>query len=119
MSGDQEFRAYFSEDDTEAYVLTESLPKIMLRENPVPGEAPVYVDIETGYGVYPEEISPETAAAAAEYAFEKASREPVFHLSRDTEAWREEFSNLLAERNDPGSSWSLDLDERDPYDESF
>lgn len=111
--------AYFSEDDSEAYVLTESLPKVRLRKEPVPDEAPVYVNMETGNGVYPEKVSAETAAAAAQYAFEKASREPVFQLSRDTEAWRNEFSDLLGEGNDLGSFWSLDLDERDPYDEDF
>lgn len=99
-------------------MLRKSLPKVMLREETLPEEAPVYVNLETGKGFYPDEVSAETAAVAAEYAFEEASQKPVFHLSQDTDAWRNEFSTLLRERNDLGG-WSLNLDERDPYNEPF
>ena len=108
-----DFKAYFSEDETEVYVLTDSLPKLKLKDTPEQREAPLYMDLETGEGVYPEEVSPGEAADAARYAIDQSSDTTLFHLSRDNEQWRREFSELFDQaEKDLGSAWSLDLDER-------
>lgn len=112
-----EFRAYFSEDEAEVYVLTGPLPRLELKETPEPGDAPVYMDMESGEGYYPEEVKPEQAASAAEYAREQASSNVPIHLMQDTEAWRNEFSEIFGV-DEYFSFWSIDQD-KNGYDSSL
>lgn len=118
MNDDQKFSAYFSEDDSEVYVLTDDLPRVVLKQRPEPEEAPLYLDMETGDGFYPEEVSAQEAYNAAEYAKDRASSDVLIHLKQDTEAWRREFSELF-DTADLGPFWSLDMDKRDPESDRF
>jgi len=112
MNEDQNFSAYFSRDGSDAYVLTDDLPRVVLKQRPEPEDAPLYLDMETGDGFYPEGVSAQEAYNAAEYAKDRASSDVLIHLKQDTEAWRREFSELF-DTADLGTFWSLDMDDSD------
>jgi|GEM_PF-2116543 len=118
MPVSEEFKAYFSSDDSEAYVLTGPLPTLSLKEEPEPQDAPVYLDLETGQGYYPEGVSSQKAKEAAEYAKVQASSDVSVHLRQDTDSWMREFSGLFGV-DDVGGFWSVDMDERNHRNNRF
>ncbi|WEL23070.1 hypothetical protein [Candidatus Nanohalovita haloferacivicina] len=108
-----DFRGYFNEDDSGMHVVTDSLPRLKLKDELSPEEAPLYIDLETGRGVYPEGLDPEDAYEAASYALDKAGSDAAVHISQDTEAWQEEFSEIVGEDIELGPSWHLNLDKEE------
>lgn len=109
---EEELKTYYSEDETGVYVLTGSLPRLQLKEEPEPEDAPLYMDLETGEAYHPEDISSVDAEKAARYAVEQASEDTLFHLNEDTERWREEFSELFDRMSvESVESYSVNLDE--------
>lgn len=113
MADSRDFRAYFSDDSTEAYVLREPLPRLGLKNEPEPEDAPLYIDLDTGEGFYPEDVSGQEAFDAATYAKEQADSDANIHLREDNDAWRNEFSGLFG-KNETARFWSVNLDDHDP-----
>lgn len=110
---DHDFKGYFTEDETGMYVVTDSLPRLKLKPEATPEDAPLYVNLDTGVGVYPEGVDSEVAYEAAKYALDKSDRDFDIHVSQDTETWQEEFSDLVDQDPELGPFWHLDLDERE------
>lgn len=61
------FKEYFSPYGYEAYVLTGPLSRLGLKPEPEPKDAPLYLDLETGEGYFPEGVSAQKANDAAQY----------------------------------------------------
>lgn len=111
---EDDFKGYFTENDDAMYVVTDNLPRLKLKDQLSPEEAPLYIDLDTGVGVYAEGLDPEVASRAAKYAMSKAGREDTpFHLSQDTETWENEFSELIGDDVELGPFWSYNLDEKE------
>ncbi|MFB6115987.1 MAG: hypothetical protein ABEK10_00605 [Candidatus Nanosalina sp.] len=106
-------KTYYSDDETELYVLTGPLPRLQLKEAPDPSDAPLYIDIEAGEAYHPEQVSTEDAREVARYAAEDSAGNPLFELHQDTERWHEEFSELFGQTEiESVDGYSVDLDER-------
>ena len=105
-------KTYYSEDETGLYVLTDSLPRLRLKEKPEPADAPLYMDIETGEAYHPSSISREEAEQVARYAAQNSPGNSLFELNQSTDRWEEEFSELF-DSFDTGSvqGYSINLDE--------
>lgn len=100
----------YSEDDSEVYVVTESSARLKLESEPRPELAPLYMDLETGEAVHPEEISPNQASTFARYAIKESSAETFFSTTEDEERWREEFSGLFDQAPESFDTRDTELD---------
>lgn len=105
----------FTGDEDEAYVTSLSYGKLSLMSLSVdedssryldPGDAPLYLDLETGEAVHPSDVSSSVAAEAARHAIERSGGTTTFELKEDDERWREEFSEILDRNIDLGEGRS-------------
>lgn len=106
-------KTYYSDDETDLYVLTGPLPRLQLKEAPEPVDAPLYMDLDTGEAYHPGQISSGDAETVARYAAQESPGNSLFELVQDTERWRKEFSELF-DQVETGvvDGYSVDLDER-------
>jgi|APHM01.1.fsa_nt_gi hypothetical protein len=93
---DDDLNILYSKDDSDAYVVTVSSSKLGLMSEPDPEFAPLYMNLDTGEAVHPDEVSPHEASELARYVLEESSAEiSFFTTENDEDMWREEFSGLF------------------------
>lgn len=106
-----EIRTYYSNDESDLFVLTGPLPRLQLKEEPEPSDAPLYIDLENNEAYHPSSVAEATAEQVVKYAEDESTGVSVSELSEDTDTWYEEFSELFnAFEEDTVESYSFNLD---------
>lgn len=88
-------KPYFSNDEKEAYVLTDSQAKIRLMNDVSPSQAPLYINIEEREAIYPAEVEVQEAEEITREVAERLGIEEEFRVNQDSNRWEEEFSEFL------------------------